>query len=117
MSWLRVAVGCALVLSFGLAPSAQAQQQDGCPAGEFTMDGCVMCADMNPPTLTGNKNPQGKLCFTCLRKKGALAPAPDAVPAGCTIMPRQPTSVALDQTPATPAAPAPVESDPALPWL
>ena len=114
MAWQRFALGCALVL-FLWAPFALAQQQDGCPAGEFTMDGCVMCIDMNPPTLTGNKNPAGKDCFTCLRKKGTLAPAPDAVPAGCTIMPRVAPLMVENQTPAVPDAPLPAEE--ALPWL
>lgn len=79
----------ALALLCALLPAAPAaaQHQDGCPRGEFTIDGCVLCIGGVPPTPTGNTGNNGKACYTCLRGGGDASPIPpEEIPDGCVIV-------------------------------
>ena len=65
-----------LLAVFGLPALAL----DGCPRGEFTLEGgCVLCLPGYSPQKTGSKNPQGHDCYACLPNKAAVAIEPHVI--------------------------------------
>ncbi len=87
MKALAPAACLAALVLLALAGPLQSQQQNGCPDGEFTMDGCVMCVNMQPPRSTGHKGRNGEPCFTCLGVGGNAVVPKDPDVDGCVIMP------------------------------
>src|SRR4029079_8729322 len=65
---------CGLTLFLLAAFGLPALALDGCPRGEFTLEGgCVLCLQGSSPQKTGSKNPQGHDCYACLPSKTAAA--------------------------------------------
>lgn len=63
-----IALALFLLTVFGLPAFAL----DGCPRGEFTLEGgCVLCLPGYSPQATGHKNSQGQACYACLPNKTA----------------------------------------------
>jgi hypothetical protein len=65
-----------LLAAYGLPALAL----DGCPRGEFTLEGgCVLCLPGYSPQKTGSTNPQGHACYACLPNKAAAQIEPHVI--------------------------------------
>ncbi len=72
---MRKAILVAIPILILLIPlAADAQQQNGCPFGEFTLDGCVLCLPGYALVSTGNTGNGGAACFTCAKFDTTQAP-------------------------------------------